>query len=268
MFGLCRDQFSKEISRRGFGLVALPDASLRPLQVLGRMGRSLTRYGDVKDIFVSSETDLPEVKSETNVAPINVTQTSWLDGKIGLRVLTRWLGDQSAGIAGKIGSSANFRLEVQGITKKEIDLAKLDKFLVKAHLSDDVPTIEQLLEADRLYITTAVLSSKSLVLRYTKESGVGAELAQPVTIARTEVGGEVSIQSKGSTEVIVVAERPVAFAYRAVRIMFRDGVYVTFARDRKEYILRGEEDDFSEGAETGWLSDEIGGDFLRLEDPR
>ena len=38
MFGLCQDRFTKEIYRRGYCLVPLPDSSIKPLEVLGRQG--------------------------------------------------------------------------------------------------------------------------------------------------------------------------------------------------------------------------------------
>jgi hypothetical protein len=52
MFGLCQDRFTKEIYRRGYCLVPLPDSSIKPLEVLGRQGGDLFRYGDMDDVFV------------------------------------------------------------------------------------------------------------------------------------------------------------------------------------------------------------------------
>ena len=47
MFGLCRDPLVAELQNLGFSLVPLADASIRPLELLGRQGKELFRFGEL-----------------------------------------------------------------------------------------------------------------------------------------------------------------------------------------------------------------------------
>ena len=51
MFGFCRDPFVAELHKMGFSLVALAQADIRPLELLGRQGRELSRYGTLDAVF-------------------------------------------------------------------------------------------------------------------------------------------------------------------------------------------------------------------------
>src|SRR5271170_6808266 len=51
MFGLCRDPLVAELQNLGFSLVPLADASIRPLELLGRQGKELFRFGELSKLF-------------------------------------------------------------------------------------------------------------------------------------------------------------------------------------------------------------------------
>jgi hypothetical protein len=161
MFGFCQDEFTKAIYRLGYTLVPLPDASIKPLEVLGRRGRDLYRYGDLGMVFRPGKNPLPEIEDGITVGLPETSETMALDSRIGLHVLTQWLGEDKAGFAGKLKRTSRFKMKLTGVTKAAAKLKPLDDFLVWANLKEDSPSIESLMESDSLYITTAVLKASS-----------------------------------------------------------------------------------------------------------
>jgi hypothetical protein len=130
MFGFCQDRFTKAIYRLGYTLVPLPDASRKPLEVLGRCGRDLYRYGDLGIVFRSERDPLPEIEDGITVGLPETSETMVLDNRIGLHVLTQWLGGDKAGFAGKLKRTSRFKMKLVGVTKAGAKLKPLDDFLV------------------------------------------------------------------------------------------------------------------------------------------
>jgi len=264
MFGFCRDRFAKELLARGYSLVALPDAGIRPLQILARDGRSLSLYGDLASAFDAGDKPLPAVKNGTQVAPISVTETSALDNRLGLRVVSQWLGGDKAGVSGRIKQAARFKLKLGDVTKDAIDLQELDQFLAAASLRAGAPNIERLLEHDNLYVITAVLKSKSLSLETTTDDMVDGNLNIPEVVQGTSGSARVEVINKDKRTVAFKAESPVVFAFKAALIYFEDDSYASLHPLRKDLPLLGGPDNEPVPQETGWLCDQVGAGFSRF----
>jgi hypothetical protein len=264
MFGLCQDAFTREMLRRGYGLVALPDASIRPLQVLGRDGSSLSPYGEAARIFLPGLEPVPEAKPEIHVAPIDVRETSFLDRRLGINVVSKWLGGDKAGVTGRLNRSARFRLKLSDIIKYAVDLDLLDKFLANAKLHDQMPTIEDLLNRDKLYIVNAVLTSPAMMLESEGNDLVDADFDIPDVGYGASGGAKVKVESKQKRQVEFKSDIPVVFAFQAVQIFYEDGRYVALHPNRSDLVVRGDDDEIREPRETGWLSDANGWRFAQF----
>lgn len=261
---LCKDQFTKELHRRGYSLVTLPDSSISPLQILGRQSGSLSRFGELRSLFQAGSIDYPEVRRVDNVAPINVTETSALDGSLGLSILGRFFGGKAEDVTSKINRSARFKIGIDRIERDYVDLVELDNFLAQSSLAIDTGTIEGMLSQDSLYIVTSVLKSSTLTLESEQKELVEADVKLPAEIAGAPGGASIHVNQESAKRIGFETERAVGFAFQAVQTFFEDGVYVALHPERRVYEMMGEEGEGSVSSEPGWLCDEVGQGFLTV----
>jgi hypothetical protein len=264
MFGFCQDPLIAEIQRKGYSLLPLAEAGIAPLQVLGRHGRRLFRYSDVNTIFLAGATELPQVKLAIDVAPIDETETMALDNGLGLSVLSKWFGGKTS-LNGRLNRSSKLKLKLGKIDKQEVDLGLLDAFLVNATLRFEMPAIEELLDADSLYVVSAVLRTKSLEL----VSEVGELLSGDGSVPDlgSGISGKIRVSAQGNDKrhILLNADEPVVFAFQAVRALYDNGRYETIRPERKNLKLMSEEERSPMPQETGWLCDQIGSGFVRFD---
>jgi hypothetical protein len=254
MFGFCQDEFTRELHKRGYCLVPLAEESIHPREVVGRQGSSLFRLGDLGLLFESEE-PIPEVKPAIKAQPIDVTETGGIEGRLGAMIVARWLGGDKAGLTGRLKNNKKFRLKISEIRKEQIDLLVLDPFLAKAQMRIEAPTVARLLVADAVYVITAVLKAPSMTLESQSGELIGADLA--VTEVHSGVSGSVKAegQGKGTSRIAFKADVPVAFAFQAAKLVYRNGRYSHLEPDLGPLTLMGEAADKS--AEPR-LVDEIG----------
>jgi hypothetical protein len=262
MFGLCQDRFTKSIYQLGFCLVPLADASIKPLEVLGRRKGELFRYGDLGDIFEAPGKDLPKTRDGIVVGLPDTSETLALDNRLGLHVMSQWLGGGAAGIKGKLNRTARFKMTLGGVTKSMTNIGELDSFLAFANLKGDSPAIEELMENDSLYIIIAVLKASSLDLE--TEAGVLTEADLKLPDVGHGVSGEaeVGVDGKTARKVKFNAKEPVVFAYQAARTFFHNGCYMALVPSRQQLHILDDTGDPILGQfpaeNSGYLSDEVG----------
>jgi hypothetical protein len=242
MFGFCRDHFTRELHKRGYCVVALAEAGIHPREVVGRQGRELFRFGDLLSLF-ESDTAEPEVKRDVTSAPIDVTETGGLEGRLGALILARWLGGDKAGVASRLRNVHRLRLKIADIQKEYVDLGALDPFLAKAQLRVEAPTVERLMEADSLYVITAVLKAPSMTFESQSGDLISADVQ--ATEVHSGVSGSVKAQLEGKegTRIVFTADAPVVFAFQAAKLLYEYGNYVCLEPDRGKLTLMGEKDE-------------------------
>jgi hypothetical protein len=260
MFGLCKDDLARELHKKGYSVIALPEASVHARQVLGRYQASLHRFGDLDEIFGSDEVSSPEIIPDTSAAPIDVTQSGLLDSRLGAAILGRWLGKAKANAAGRMRQAHKFKLKINDVSKEYIDLAPTDAFLATAYLRIETPTIERLIDVDSLYLITSVLTATSMTLE--SETGDVFQTQIQADEVSSGVSGSIKMSTDGKNlnKVVFKAEKPVAFAFQAAKMMYEDGNYVCLHPERDNLTLMSKGVDPHEG----WLCDEIGFDILRV----
>jgi hypothetical protein len=254
MFGFCEDQFTRELRKRGYCLVPLAEESIHAREIVGRQGSALFRFGDLATLF-ESESPIPDVKQDIKAQPIDVTETGGIEGRLGAMIVARWLGGDKAGLTGRLKNNKKFKLKISEIRKEQVDLSALDAFLAKAQTCIEAPTIVRLMAADAVYVITAVLKAPSMMLESQSGELIGADLA--VTEVHSGISGSVKAkgEGRGTSRIVFKADAPVAFAFQAAKLLYRNGRYSHLEPDLGPLNLMGEKEDKS--AEPR-LVDEIG----------
>jgi hypothetical protein len=142
-----------------------------------------------------------------------------------------------------------FKLKINDVSKEYINLAPTDQFLATAYLRTEMPAVELLMEIDSLYLITAVLTATSMTL----ESETGMSFRRRFRPTRW------AAVFPGRSNVFK-AEKPVAFAFQAAKLVYEDGNYVCLHPERSELTLMSNEI----GLREDWLCDEIGFDIVRM----
>src|SRR5215813_8232981 len=103
MLGFCRDPLVDQLHKLGYSLVPLAEASIQPLELVGRQGKELFRFGKLDELFEASlEAPLPAIHSNIEAADLQVTRTSSLDAGFSLTLmLNKWLGGDKLGLKEK-----------------------------------------------------------------------------------------------------------------------------------------------------------------------
>lgn len=216
----------------GYCIVRLPRTDIRPLQILVKQGHNLERLGELSTLLVSgNHIALPTVSQDVVASNIIGAQSGNLKIGVGLSLLANIIGAMGGSKLGldteyKQAKSAAF--EFHEVLEDRIEIARLDQYLADADVSPFSRYVATLLEADDIFITTAVIKSRIFTLEAKKDDQTGLELnipqLQQVVGANVEVGTHNSIASK----ITYKGAMPLIFGFQAVRIYYDDGKYTAF----------------------------------------
>jgi hypothetical protein len=224
----CTDPILTALKDQGYNIVRLPRADIHPLQILSRTRTNLDLLGPISDLLGGAE--LPPIRLDEPSAPVsdNKTKTSTVDAKIGVGFLgsiVQAFGGKTAGLDGKYKGTDTITFEFLDVTRDSVEITKLDPFLSRATINPDSRYARKLLEEDGLFILTAVLkSSKIKVESHRSAAGsIGVDSSQLQAV----VGGNLTISSdsKDDSSIVYAGQRPLVFAFQAVRVRSRNGKY-------------------------------------------
>lgn len=256
----CSDPYLKELRSRGYNVVRLPKADIRPLQLLSKRGDTLDRIGELATVLPpGGPVPLPPVKLDTPVAGLSGQRSGELSLGIGLSVLGTVIGAMGGSKLGLDLSYKNAKsvtFEFTDVLEDRIEIAALDQYLAVADVSPFSAFVSKLLEADQLYLTTATIKSKKIGVESKGSSNAGVDVSVPEI--KGVVGGNVKVGagSERSSKVTFEGPLPLVFGFQAVRLFYEKGRYQRFE------VLRG--DAALEAApEPGILSQ---GPFVRMLD--
>ena len=176
----------------GFSVFRYPRASAQPLELLHREGKDLTRLGMVPDLVTPGQQQLPEVRRDaTPGIDIDGKETGTVNVAIGLSILGSFvgaLGGSKLGLDGAFNKARTITFQYAGVMEDAVDVLALEKFIKAGRISPDVPAGTL---DDEVYVVTSVLKTKKIV-----------------------------VSAQG--------DAPVAFAFRAVQLVFDDsGEFLT-----------------------------------------
>lgn len=232
MFNSGSDPFVNALKSFGYLVVRLPKADTQPLQIVQRNGKQLERLGAMTKLLTAGETiAVPKIASGTPVAPINGTRTGEMKIGLGLSILGNIIGAMGGSnlgidVAYKNAKSAVF--EFSDVTEDKVEVVELDQYLGDADINPANVFVSKLLEADSVYVITAVLKSTRFAFEAKASNGTDAAVSVPVIQAA--VGGNVKVTTANTAESKVTYEGkiPLVFGFQAVQLIFDDGRYTAF----------------------------------------
>jgi hypothetical protein len=232
MFNSSSDPFIKALKSFGYNTVRLPKVDIMPLQVFSRNGNNLERLGALTKLLTPGETiAAPPITSGVPTSNINGKRTGDIKIGLGLSILGNIIGamgGSSLGIETEYKQAKSAVFEFSGVTEDRLEVIDLDQYLGDADINPASVFVGKLLEADQLYVTTAVLKSTKFTFEATQSSGIGVKVNVPVI--QGVVGGNVSVGTTSGSESKLSYEGkiPLAFAFQAVQIFYDQGKYTAF----------------------------------------
>lgn len=228
----CQDPFLSCLKAFGYSVVRLPGADLAPLQLLARMGRDLERLGPLETVLQPGRhVPLPHVVRDRPAPALSGQRTAALDGGLGVSLvasLVAGFGGTPAALEGLYSRARTLRLEFRLVTEDSAGLADLDQYLADGRVNPRSRHVAALLDADDLYVTTAVVKSRAFSVVVSDEDGESLDIDLPAIQAA--VGARIRVGATGSGSAVVTYEGqlPLAFAFRAVRLFYDGGRYQSF----------------------------------------
>jgi hypothetical protein len=229
---MCRDPFLSCLEAFGYCVVRLPRADLEPLQLLLRAGDDLERLGHLSSVLVPGpHVGLPRVSRNRPAASISGRRTGSLDVGVGLSLLggvVAAMGGSQIGLDDTYRAAHTITFEFRDVMEDSVELVDLDQYLADARVNRQSAHVETLLDADRLYVTTAVVKSRSLTVEARDEDGTAVSVHVPAL--QQLAGGQVSVSLAGdnSSAIVYAGTTPLGFGFRAVRLFYEDGRYGAF----------------------------------------
>jgi hypothetical protein len=228
----CSDPFVNSLKAFGYSMVRLPKADLAPLQLLLGGGRDLERLGDIATVLVASANlPAPRIARDRPAASISGRRTGSLDASLGLSLLcgiVAAMGGSEVGLDQTYRSARTLTFEFREVTEDSVPVVELDQYLAGARIRVPSSHVASLLDADDLYVTTAVLRSRTLTVRAQDEQGASVAIQLPQV--QQLVGGRLGVSWAGdaASALVYTGTHRLGFGFRAVRLFYEDGRFQAF----------------------------------------
>lgn len=229
VFWNCSDPLVSILKSVGYNIIRLPKADVQPLQLLYQNGKNLERLGSVTKLLITGQSiSVPRISKNTQAVSISGTQTGQMKIGFGLSLLGTIIGamgGSSLGIEAEYQSAWTAVFEFLDVLEDRIEIIDLDKYLGDADINPAGIYSSKLLEADKLFITTAVI--KSAKFTFEARDGNGAGMGVNVPAIQNIVSGNVKVgkESGSSTKISYKGKIPLVFGFQAVRLFYNDGSY-------------------------------------------
>jgi hypothetical protein len=227
---MCNDPLIEKLKEYGFNPISLPRAGIRPLQILSKDGKELTRLGDLDSLLAGDPAGLPPVDADLPAAQIKVRKTGKVKGGLAITVLGNFLkamGAKGLGLSSQVKRSKDLVFGFEDVKEDRIDIAVLDTYLTNADVNPESRYLRQLLESEGIYIVTSILKSR----KFSIETGGAASSDSKLDADAIKgvVGAGVNVSSSGESGNSVTFEGPedLTFAFQAVQLNYYDGRYAT-----------------------------------------
>lgn len=239
----CADPLLNYLNAFGYCVVRLPKMDVRPLQIYTKRGNSLDRLGELATILLAGDAvPFPPISENIQAATISGKRTGDISIGVGLSIMD---GILSAMGGLKLGLDARFReaktisFEFHSVLEDKVELAKLDQYLNNADVNPYSRYVTELLEADRLYVTTATLKSQKFVAEARKSDGTSLEV--PLPEIQGMVGGNVNVsgQANSTSRITFEGSHPLVFGFQAIQLFYQQGHYRSFEPLPEGVPMRG-----------------------------
>jgi hypothetical protein len=228
----CKDPYIESLRTFGYNVIRLPRADVRPLQLLARDGDGLDRIGELTSVLrAGANVPLPKIAENTRVAAVSGGRSGDLSLGMGVSVLgsvIAAMGGSTLGLDLAYRDARSVTFEFPDVLEDRVEIARLDQYLADADVSPFAAHVAKLLDADELFVTTAVLKATKITVEARRSKDAGLDVSVPdirkVVGGNVKVGGKADVTSKVTYE----GSAPLAFAFQAVRLFYEDGHYQRF----------------------------------------
>ncbi|WP_421946820.1 hypothetical protein [Phaeodactylibacter xiamenensis] len=254
------------LKEQGYETIALPKEGLKPLQVLLRSGNELREYGGtLLDLFEPDVAGLPiKRRSTSGLSGQQVIATDANTGVDLLKQLFQALGLKDSAIEGNltIGKHHNLSFSFQSIEEERVPFIGLDNFIRGA-----IPKKEgfqaslERLKASELYVITHLLKSNTFSIDFYSDRGIDGELKGALEKLAT-LEGSLKHSKDNQLSLSVPEGKELAFAFRAVRILFDRKRWFEFWQNKEGFRIKNQQGlvlkDGEEDFPVDFLSSESG----------
>lgn len=237
----CNDPYVKALRSYGYNVIRLPKADVRPLQLMCKRGDVLDRIGEVATVLrAGGSVSLPAIQQNTRVANLSGQRSGNLSLGVGLSILGSVIGAMGGSKLGldlKYENAKSVTFEFQDVLEDRIEIAALDQYLGNADVSPFSAYVGKLLDADQIYVTTAILKSSKIAVEAKGAKGAGVDVSIPEI--EGVVGGNVKVGPSAATasKVTFESSQPLVFGFQAARLVYEGGHYQRFELLRDEAAL-------------------------------
>lgn len=228
----CNDPFLSMLKAFGYSVVRMPRADLAPLRLLSRLGADLQELGALEALLAPGpHVALPAVARDRPCPSLSGQRSASLDAGLGLSVLASLVASlggspQAARLVGRRARRVSFSFEA--VLEDSVALVDVDQYLADARVNPRATHVRRLLEADDLYVTTAVVKSRAFTTVVSDESGTAIEVDVPAVGALAGATVQVSAGAAGECAVRFEGPHALGFGFRALRLFFDNGRYSAF----------------------------------------
>jgi hypothetical protein len=226
---LCVDGTVNYLRTFGYNVIRLPKSGVAPLQLYASDGRTLESLGNITTVFeAGAAIALPKTTGPVAAANFSGRRTSKLDASLGLELLgtiVGAMGGAQIGLKPHYQTAKSVVFQFGEVTEASVEVAGVDQYLTNGRVSPYSTYVSQLLDADDVYVTTGVLYATTLLVTAETKSSVGVEVDVPAVQAAVGTKVEVSAAATSSATVSFAGKEPLAFGFRAVRLLYDDGSY-------------------------------------------
>ena len=201
-----------------------PTYDVRPLQILMSQGWTSTRSASWRPS--SCRFWLPRRSNRgsrpTSPAPRRrpATSTPAWGSRSWATSWPRWAGNQRLALEPAYHKAKSVGFEFLEVQEEAIQIAALDQYLAVAQLNPIAFQIKRLLEADSLYVVTAVLKSNKLNVQAKDDHNEKIQLDVSQLQAALGVGGKLAISGFGqeSSAIQYSGGERLAFGFQAIQV--------------------------------------------------
>lgn len=229
---ICSDPAIAYLKEFGYSVLRLPRRDFRPLLILAEQGRDLVPLGELATIMVAGPTiKLPPIKADIPATSITGRRTRELSVGVGLSIIGTVIGAMGGG---KLGLDAKYKdaksvaFEFTDVLTDDVEIAALDQFLGASDIDPASQHVATLLDADEIYVVTAVLKSSKFTVEATAQGGGSLDVKVPEL--QGIVGGNVTVSGSAgqSGKITYQATSPLVFGFQAIQLFYDDGHYTAF----------------------------------------
>lgn len=230
-FWNCSDPFVKALKSAGYNMVRLPKADIKPMQLLYKNGDALERLGAVTKLLTAGETiAVPQMTNDVRAANISGQRTSEMKIGLGISLLGTVIGamgGSTLGLENEYKNAKTASFEFNDVLEDRIEVVDLDQYLGDADINPASVYVGKLLEADKLFITTAVIKSTKFIFEAKDSSGNSIGVNVPAIQGIVSGNVKVGTESTATTKLNYEGKMPLIFGFQAVQIFYENGAYTS-----------------------------------------